>query len=55
MSKSIGIYINRETQEEYEILEESDQVVKPLSSQVKVLPSKKYITKSGIQVQEKGD
>ncbi len=55
MSKSIGSYINRDTQEEYEILEEDVQVCKPSSSQVKVLPSKKYITASGDKVTESSD
>jgi len=38
MSKSIGIYIDRESQEEYELFEEVGQVVEPMSSQIKVLP-----------------
>ena len=55
MRKSIGSYINRDTQEEYEILEEDVQVCKPSSPQVKVLPLKTYITQSGDKVTKLSD
>jgi hypothetical protein len=55
MSKSIGIYIDRESQEEHELFEEVGQVVEPMSSQIKVLPSNIYTTKSGIKAQKLSD
>lgn len=50
MKTNIGSYINRETQEVYEIFEESDPVMKPSSLQVKALPLKKHTTQLGDKV-----
>ena len=55
MSISIGTYINRDTHEEYEILEEDAQVCKPSSPHVKVLPSKTYMTQSVDKVTKLSD
>lgn len=55
MSISIGTYINRDTHEEYEILEKDIQVCKPSSPHVKVLPSKTYMTQSGDKVTKLSD
>lgn len=55
MTKSIGSYINRNTQEEHEIFEKVDRVIKPSSSQVKVLPLKIYVTQFGDQVSKLDD
>lgn len=54
-NRSIGNYINKETKEEYEILEESNQISEPASARVKVLPIKRYTTKCGIKAKKVGD
>ena len=55
MKKSIGIFINRDTQDEYEVFEEIDSVTKPSSSTVKVLQFKIYTTVNGVKVKSVDD
>ena len=52
---SIGIYINVESKEEYEILEECPQISEPASSRIRILPIKRYITKCGIRARKVSD
>ena len=55
MKESIGVYINRVTQDEHEIFEVIDPVIKPSPPSVQVLQIKTYRTKSGINVKSVDD
>jgi hypothetical protein len=52
MNTKIGNYINRESQVEYEILEISEPVIEPLSSETKTLSAEKYVTKCGLEAEK---
>lgn len=53
-SRSLGLYMNRDTQEKYEIFEEITPVINPSSSQIKALSQKKYTTICGLNAREMG-
>ena len=53
-NRSLGIYMNRDTQETYEIFEETTPIIKPSSSLIKTLSQKKYTTMCGLNAREMG-